>query len=101
MASCRLDAQGRLTCECRALRFTHAMSGTWITARFSYYRHLKLTRGRIKVMDESSYQQDRLLGWACYRLDRVPPGLRLLQLRGPDCRFTGGRLLVDLAIVKE
>jgi hypothetical protein len=46
-------------------------------------------------MDESSYQKDRLLGWICYRLDRLPQGLQLLRLRGDDLELSGSLLLVD------
>jgi hypothetical protein len=46
-------------------------------------------------MDESSYQKDRLLGWICYRLDRLPQGLQLLRLRGDDLKLSGSLLLVE------
>jgi hypothetical protein len=51
---------------------------------------------RIKVMDDSSYQKDRLLGWACYRLDRLPQGLLLVHLRGEDSKPTTGMLLLTV-----
>ena len=47
-------------------------------------------------MDDVSYQKDRLLGWACYRLDRLPRGLLLLPLKGEDAKPTGSALLVDV-----
>ncbi|KAI7116640.1 hypothetical protein KC352_g33989, partial [Hortaea werneckii] len=50
---------------------------------------------RIKVMDDVSYQKDRLLGWACYRLDRFPQGLRLLRLKGEDAKANSGTLLIE------
>ena len=50
---------------------------------------------RIKVMDDDAFQKDRLIGWSCFRLDRFPQGLRLLQLKGPDAKISGGALLVD------
>jgi hypothetical protein len=55
-----------------------------------------LTSCRLKVMDESSYQKDRLLGWICYRLDRLPQGLQLLRLRGDDLKVSGSLLLVEV-----
>lgn len=47
-------------------------------------------------MDELSYAKDRLLGWACYRLDRIPQGLCLLRLRGPDAKPIDSMLLVSI-----
>lgn len=49
-------------------------------------------------MDDSSYQKDRLLGWMCWRLDRLPQGLLLISLRGDDSKLTGGKLLVDVRV---
>ena len=46
-------------------------------------------------MGDDAFQKDDMLGWACFRLDRLPQGLRLLQLRGPDGKPIGGRLLVQ------
>ncbi|KXT18964.1 hypothetical protein AC579_8708 [Pseudocercospora musae] len=48
---------------------------------------------RVKVMDDVSYQKDRLLGWACYRLDRIPQGLVLIHLRGEDSK---GKILMHI-----
>ncbi|EME87741.1 uncharacterized protein MYCFIDRAFT_123997, partial [Pseudocercospora fijiensis CIRAD86] len=48
------------------------------------------------VMDDVSYQKDRLLGWACYRLDRIPQGLVLLHLRGEDSRPNQGKILMHV-----
>lgn len=56
---------------------------------------------RIKVMDDDAFQKDRMLGWACFRLDRLPEGLRLLQLRGGDSKPTGASLLVDSRLMKR
>lgn len=49
-------------------------------------------------MDENSYQKDSLLGWACYRLDRMPTGLILLHLRGEDYKLNDAKLLIDANI---
>lgn len=51
---------------------------------------------RIKVMDDQSYQKDRMLGWVCWRLDRLPQGLMLVELRGHDSNLTGGKLLIEI-----
>ena len=50
-------------------------------------------------MDDDAFQKDRLIGWACFRLDRFPQGLCLLQLKGPDAKLSGGALLVSSRIV--
>lgn len=47
-------------------------------------------------MDDVSYQKDRLLGWACYRLDRLPQGLLLVNLRGEDSCPTNGKILMHI-----
>jgi len=49
-------------------------------------------------MDDNSYQKDSLLGWACYRLDRMPTGLVLLHLRGEDYKANGAKLLVHTSV---
>jgi hypothetical protein len=54
---------------------------------------------RFKVMDDDAFQKDRMISWACYRLDRFPQGLQLLSLRGIDGKATGGKLLVSSEIV--
>ena len=46
-------------------------------------------------MDDVSYQKDRLLGWTCYRLDRLPSGLLLAPLKGSDAKPNGSSLLID------
>ncbi|CAK1355013.1 1-phosphatidylinositol 4,5-bisphosphate phosphodiesterase 1 [Cercospora beticola] len=51
---------------------------------------------RLKVMDDVSYQKDDLLGWACYRLDRLPNGPILVHLRGEDYKPNGARLLLSV-----
>lgn len=45
-------------------------------------------------MDESSYQKDRLIGWYCFRLDRLRQGLQLLYLRAADATLSSGKLLL-------
>lgn len=50
-------------------------------------------------MDDVSYQKDRLLGWACYRLDRIPQGLVLIHLRGEDSRANEGKILMHIETV--
>lgn len=47
-------------------------------------------------MDDQSYQKDRVLGWECWRLDRLPQGLLLVNLRGEDPQLRGGKLLMDV-----
>ncbi|KAK3066912.1 hypothetical protein LTR53_016531 [Teratosphaeriaceae sp. CCFEE 6253] len=54
---------------------------------------------RFKVMDDVSYQKDHTLGWACFRLDRLPQGLVLLPLNGGDAKPNGGTLLVDISLI--
>ncbi|CAK4032828.1 1-phosphatidylinositol 4,5-bisphosphate phosphodiesterase 1 [Lecanosticta acicola] len=51
---------------------------------------------RLKVMDDALAQKDRMLGWICYRLDRLPRGLLLLHLRGEDSKATDGKLLIEV-----
>ncbi|KAK5117549.1 hypothetical protein LTR62_004971 [Meristemomyces frigidus] len=55
---------------------------------------------RVKVMDDVSCQKDRLLGWNCHRLDRLQPGLQLLQLKSMEPQqANGGALLVEIELV--
>jgi hypothetical protein len=56
-------------------------------------------RSRFKVMDDDAFQKDRMIAWACFRLDRFPQGLQLLALYGIDGKPTGGLLLVRSQIV--
>ncbi|EME49381.1 hypothetical protein DOTSEDRAFT_84787 [Dothistroma septosporum NZE10] len=51
---------------------------------------------RIKIMDDALAQKDKLLGWICYRLDKLPQGLLLVPLRGEDFKLTGGKLLLEV-----
>lgn len=50
---------------------------------------------RLKVMEDDAFQKDHMVGWACFRLDRFPTGLKLLQLKSGDGKPTSARLLVD------
>ena len=52
-------------------------------------------------MDDDAFQKDRLIGWACFRLDRFPEGLRLLPLKGADAKPTGASLLVDSRVERR
>lgn len=52
-------------------------------------------------MDDDAFQKDRLIGWACFRLDRFPEGLRLLPLKGADAKDTGAKLLIDSKLTKR
>jgi len=54
---------------------------------------------RFKVMDDDAFQKDRMIAWACFRLDRFPVGLQLLTLHGIEGKPTGGKLLVSSKIV--
>jgi hypothetical protein len=56
-------------------------------------------QSRFKVMDDDAFQKDRMIAWACFRLDRFPQGLQLLELHGIDGKPTGGLLLVSSQIV--
>lgn len=61
-----------------------------------WLRGFPLTSHRMKIMDDALAQKDKLLGWMCYRLDRLPQGLLLVPLRGEDCKLTGGKLLLEV-----
>lgn len=50
-------------------------------------------------MDDDAFQKDRMIAWACFRLDRFPVGLQLLTLHGIEGKPTGGKLLVSSKIV--
>lgn len=73
------------------------------TFREKSYRALRLTNpfcfSRFKVMDDDAFQKDRMIAWACFRLDRFPVGLQLLTLHGIEGKPTGGKLLVSSKIV--
>lgn len=74
------------------------------TFRKKSYRALRLTSAmlffsRFKVMDDDAFQKDRMIAWACFRLDRFPVGLQLLTLHGIEGKPTGGKLLVSSKIV--
>ncbi|KZM25605.1 phosphatidylinositol phospholipase C [Ascochyta rabiei] len=50
---------------------------------------------RIKVMDDERLSDD-LAAWACFRLDRLQPGLRILHLYDSNGVITKGVLLVRI-----
>lgn len=57
---------------------------------------------RIKVMDSTLLgSKDRLLGWCCYRLDRLPQGLLLVNLRGEDSKLISSKLLFQVQKVQK
>ena len=49
-------------------------------------------------MDDISYAKDKCLGWLCFRLDRMPQGLRLFPLRDDNAKFNGSALLLHTEI---
>ncbi|KAF1842759.1 PLC-like phosphodiesterase [Cucurbitaria berberidis CBS 394.84] len=55
----------------------------------------ELTFVRFKVMDDERISDD-LAAWACFRLDRLQPGLRLLHLYDANGVITKGVLLVRI-----
>jgi hypothetical protein len=50
---------------------------------------------RFKVMDDERLSDD-LAAWACFRLDRLQPGLRILHLYDANGVVTKGVLLVRI-----
>lgn len=50
---------------------------------------------RFKVMDDERLSDD-LAAWACFRLDRLRPGLRMLHLYDSNGVITKGVLLVRI-----
>ncbi|KAF2724424.1 PLC-like phosphodiesterase [Polychaeton citri CBS 116435] len=52
---------------------------------------------RLKVMDDVTLREDDLLGWCCFRLDRLRSGLQLIPLKGSNARANGAYML---ALVK-
>ncbi|XPS70984.1 hypothetical protein M3J09_003176 [Ascochyta lentis] len=55
----------------------------------------ELTFVRFKVMDDERLSDD-LAAWACFRLDRLQPGLRILHLYDSNGVITKGALLVRI-----
>ncbi|CAO2656548.1 Nn.00g053510.m01.CDS01 [Neocucurbitaria sp. VM-36] len=55
----------------------------------------ELTFVRFKVMDDERISDD-LAAWACFRLDRLQPGLRMLHLYDSNGVITKGVLLVRI-----
>lgn len=64
--------------------------------RFLLSRCAELTNRRFKVMDDERLSDD-LAAWACFRLDRLRPGLRILHLYDSNGVITKGVLLVRIA----
>jgi hypothetical protein len=50
---------------------------------------------RFKVMDDERISDD-LAAWACFRLDRLQPGLRMLHLYDANGVITKGVMLVRI-----
>ncbi|KAK5127195.1 hypothetical protein LTR85_008557 [Meristemomyces frigidus] len=86
--------------RCSLVHHSHDPDFASETLQFEDMRDVvpELSFLRIKVMNDVSYQKDRMLGWTCFRLDRLPPGLRLLRLKGLDTTVNGGALLVDTCL---
>jgi len=56
----------------------------------------ELTFVRFKVIDKERFGKDDLAGWACFRLDRLQAGLRMLHLYDSNGVITKGVLLVRI-----
>ncbi|KAL1297690.1 hypothetical protein AAFC00_006239 [Neodothiora populina] len=56
----------------------------------------ELTFVRFKVKDDETLSRDDMFGWACFRLDRLQQGIRLLHLYDPEGELTDGTLLVRI-----
>jgi hypothetical protein len=56
---------------------------------------LTLSLHRFKIMDDERLSDD-LAAWACFRLDRLQPGLRMLHLYDSNGVVTKGVLLVRI-----
>ncbi|KAF2808556.1 PLC-like phosphodiesterase [Mytilinidion resinicola] len=67
------------------------------TIRFSNVRGVteELTFVRLKVMDDEHFNDD-LAAWACFRLDRFQPGLRMIHLYDAHGVLTKGVLFVRI-----
>lgn len=52
---------------------------------------------RFKVMDDETLSRDEMVAWACFRLDRFQPGIRLIHLYDPEGQPTNGVLLVRIS----
>ena len=61
----------------------------------AWTRVLILARCRFKVMDDERLSDD-LAAWACYRLDRLQPGVRMLHLYNSNGVVSKGVLLVRI-----
>ncbi|KAH6852839.1 PLC-like phosphodiesterase [Alternaria rosae] len=56
----------------------------------------ELTFVRFKVIDKERFGKDDLAAWACFRLDRLQTGLRMLHLYDSNGVITKGVLLVRI-----
>jgi len=65
------------------------------TDRTHYSLANALTPARFKVMDDERISDD-LAAWACFRLDRCQPGLRILHLYDANGVISKGVLLVRI-----
>lgn len=74
-----------------------ATSGPFAILGLSYSNFLMLTScfGRFKVMDDERLSDD-LAAWACFRLDRLQPGIRMLHLYTSNGEVSDGVLLVRI-----
>ncbi|RMZ76169.1 hypothetical protein DV738_g5101, partial [Chaetothyriales sp. CBS 135597] len=52
---------------------------------------------RLKIKDDRALAQDDLIAWACIRLDRLRPGLRLIRLLDAKRQLSTGLLLVRVS----
>lgn len=47
-------------------------------------------------MDDEILGRDDTIAWACYKLSRLSPGLRMVNLLDLEGQLTGGRMLVHI-----
>lgn len=52
---------------------------------------------RFKIMDDEMLSRDDMVSWACFRLNRLQPGIRLIHLRDTEGQTTKGYLLVRIS----
>jgi hypothetical protein len=71
---------------------THALA---FLSAIVWFGQLLISVNRFKVMDDERLSDD-LAAWACFRLDRLQPGLRLLHLYDSNGVLTNGVILVRI-----
>jgi len=49
---------------------------------------------RIKVVNDESMMKDELLAWACFRLDRLGEGVRMMHLYDAESKPCKGKIMV-------